>query len=71
MNNSWIKISIIRIISALRLKPVKEKKKLPHLQYSLSHLLVESFNTRILMEEVLLLGALTTAAQQANFPLNE
>ena len=44
---------------------------MPHLQYSLSHLLVESFNTRILMEEVLLLGALTTAAQQANFPLNE
>ena len=71
MNNSWIKISITRIISALRLKPIREKK-MPQLQYSLSHLiLVYSFNIRILMEEALLLGALTTIAKSAEFPLKE
>ena len=71
MNNSWIKISITRIISVLRLKPVKEKK-MPQLQYCLLLLiLVYSFNIRILMEEALLLGALTTTAKSANFPLKE
>ena len=45
---------------------------MPQLQYSLSHLiLVYSFNIRILMEEALLLGALTTTAKSANFPLKE
>ena len=72
MNNSWIKISITRIISVLRLKPVKQKNKMPQLQYCLSLLiLVYSFNIRILMEEALLLGALTTTAKSANFPLKE
>ena len=71
MNNSSIKISITRIISVLRLKPVKEKK-MPQLQYCLSLLiLVYSFNIRILMEESLLLGALTTTAKSANFALKE
>ena len=59
------------MISALRLKPVKEKK-MPQLQYSLSHLILAySFNIRILMEEALLLGALTTTTKSANLPLKE
>ena len=45
---------------------------MPQLQYSLSHLiLVYSFNIRVLMEEALLLGALTTIAKSADFPLKE
>ena len=66
MRNILIKISIIRIISARRLKSEKEKTA-NFAEYSLRHLLVYRFNTSILMEEALSLGALTTAAKRANF----
>ena len=44
---------------------------MPNLQYSFTHLLVNRFNTSILMEEAFSLGALTTAAKPANFSLKE